>query len=72
VTAPDGNRALAGRILGFTALLMLLAAGLIWFGTIPVGEPLRTYLALALGAAGAVDLVIAVFFLKGNDDRGRI
>ena len=67
-----GNRAAAGRILVFTAFLMLMGALLIWVNVIPVDASLRMYLALALGAAGVADLVIAVFFLKGSSSSGRI
>jgi hypothetical protein len=69
---PDANRALAARILVLTGMLMLVAAALIWTGTLPVAQPLRRYLGIGLGAAGAADLVMAIFFAKGSNGSGRI
>ena len=68
----DGNRATAGRILVFTAFLMLVGALLIWTRVIPVHDPIRTTVSVALGAAGVADLIMAVFFLKGSNGSGRI
>ena len=69
---PDANRALAGRILLFTAFLMLVGALLIWFKVIPVLDPVRTTFAAALAVAGVADLILAVFFAKGSNRSGRI
>ena len=63
---------MTGKVLVFSAFLMLMGALLIWINVIPMEGDLRTYVPLALAAAGVADLVIAVFFLKGNDDSGRI
>ena len=67
-----GNRALAGKILVFTGILMLLGAVLIWLRVIPTSDSMRLYIAGALAAAGAADIVMAVFFAKGSSSSGRI
>ena len=61
-----GQRALVGKILFVSAVLMMLAAGLIWAGAIVVDEPTRTYLAGGLALVGATDFVLGIFFLKGG------
>ena len=68
-----GNRVLAGRILFLSALLMFAGAVLIWLRVIPMADPSRMYAAGALAAAAAVDIVMAVFFVKdGSGANGRI
>ena len=61
-----GQRALVGRIMFVSAVLMMLAAGLIWTGAIVVDEPARTYVAGALALVGATDFLLGIFFLKGG------
>ena len=68
----EPNRALAGKILFFSAFLMLIGAMLVWLRVIPTGDSIRTYLAGGLAAAAVADIVIGVFFSKGDDGRGRI
>ena len=71
-----GNKRLAARLLVMSAIAMLMGAGVIWFRLIPMADPLRTYLAAALGGAAIADLIIAVFFAKvlsrGDARSGRI
>ena len=60
------RRALAGRILFISAMMMFLAASLIWARVIPIDESARFVAAVALAAVGVTDVLLAMFFLKGG------
>jgi hypothetical protein len=60
------RRALVGRILFVSAVLMFIAAALIAARVIPMADPSRFYAAVALAAVGATDVILAMFFLKGG------
>ena len=66
------NRALAAKILVFTGFLMLVGALLVWLRIIPTADTIRLYLSGALAVAGIADMLMAVFFVKGSSDSGRI
>jgi hypothetical protein len=65
MSAP-ARRALVGKILVVSGILMLLGAGLIWTGAIPFDDPARGYAAGILGAVAAADLVMGMLFMRGG------
>jgi phosphoribosylformylglycinamidine synthase I len=60
------RRALVGKILFVSAVMMFIAASLIWARVIPMEESSRFYAAVALAAVGVTDVILAMFFLKGG------
>lgn len=60
------RRALVGKILFVSAMVMFIAASLIWARVIPMDESSRFYAAVALAAVGVTDVFLAMFFLKGG------
>ena len=62
----EERRALVGKILFVSAVMMFIAASLIWVRVIPMDESSRFYAAVALAGVGVTDVILAMFFLKGG------
>jgi hypothetical protein len=66
-SAPDGAAVRGRRIVGIalllSALLLLLAGGLVFAGVIPVGAEARLVVAAAMGVAAFVDVLVGIRFL---------
>ena len=55
---------MARKVVFATAVLMILAAGLMWARVIPLDEGMRPLVAGALCLAAVFDVITGVFFLK--------
>ena len=60
---PARVRAVVGKVLLASAVLMLGVAGAVWTGMIPLDAGIRPYVTVAFGLAGAVDGVLGLRFL---------
>ena len=59
----DTNRALVGRILVASAVVLTVLAVLCWTGVLPVDPRARGVLGAALGAAALADATIGIIFV---------
>ena len=58
-----GNRRIVGFAMAGSAVVMIVMAALIYTGTVGVAEGSRVFIAGALGLAGLLDIVLAIYFL---------
>jgi len=59
----QGNRRIVGYAMAGSAVLMILMASLIYTGSFGVSEQSRGIVAGALGVAGVLDIILAIYFI---------
>jgi hypothetical protein len=59
----ESSRRIVGFAMAGSAVIMIAMAALIYTGTFGVSEGSRVIVAGALGVAGALDIVLAIYFI---------
>ncbi len=62
--APRDQKAIVGRAMLASAVVMVALAGAFGFGVIPIGQDARTLVVVIFVIAGALDAVLALRFLN--------
>lgn len=60
---PARARGIVGRVLLYSAVVMLAIAAAIWVGWLPLDASIRPYVVLAFTLAGAVDGFLGLRFM---------
>ena len=63
MTDKPSNRRVVGFAMAGSAVVMIVMAALIYTGTFGVSEGSRVIVAGALGVAGLLDIVLAIYFI---------
>ena len=63
MTDKPGSRRIVGFAMAGSAVVMIVMAALIYTGTFGVAEGSRVFIAGALGLAGLLDVVLAIYFI---------
>ena len=63
MTDKPGNRRIVGFAMAGSAVVMIVMAALIYTGTFGISEGSRVLIAGALGLAGLLDIVLAIYFI---------
>ena len=61
--AEQSNRRIVGFAMAGSAVVMIAMAALIYTGTFGVSEGSRVIVSGALGVAGVLDIILAVYFI---------
>ena len=63
MTEQQSSRRIVGFAMAGSAVVMLAMAALIYTGTFGVSESSRVIVAGALGVAGVLDVILAIYFI---------
>ena len=63
MSEPQSSRRIVGFAMAGSAVIMILMAALIYTGAFGVSEGSRVIVAGALGVAGVLDIILAIYFI---------
>ena len=63
MTDKPGNRRIVGFAMAGSAVVMIVMAALIYTGSFGISDQSRSIVAGALGVAGVLDIILAIYFI---------
>ena len=63
MTDKPGNRRIVGVAMAGSAVVMIVMAALIYTGSFGISDQSRSIVAGALGVAGVLDIILAIYFI---------
>ena len=63
MTDKPGNRRIVGVAMAGSAVVMMVMAALIYTGSFGISDQSRSIVAGALGVAGVLDIILAIYFI---------